>query len=81
MLSKRKGDKTKVSNHFRAVISIQLCILGISIGGLWVYWIANEPIPFIGGLLVGALVSITNAINVMSGKPYINPFFKSLNVS
>lgn len=74
----RKKDKTKdMSNHFRAVISFQLCILGISLGGLWIYWKANLLTPFIGVLLAGGLVSIMNAIFVMSGKAYINPFIKS----
>ena len=34
-------------------------------------------IPFIVGLLAGGLVSIMNAIFVMTGKTYINPFIKS----
>jgi hypothetical protein len=66
-----------MTKHYRAVLSMQLCILGISLGGLWIYWKVNQLTPFIGGLFVGALVSIFNAINVMNGKPYINPFFKS----
>ncbi len=74
----QKKDKTKdMLNHFRAVISFQLCILGISLGGLWIYWKVDQLTPFIGGLLVGGLVSIINAINVMNGKPYINPFIKN----
>ncbi len=74
----QKKDKTiDRSKHFRAVISFQLCILGISLGGLWIYWKVNQLTPFIGGLLVGCFVSIINAINVMNGKPYINPFIKS----
>jgi hypothetical protein len=51
--------------------------LVISVFGLWIYWKANQPIPFVGGLLVGGLISIMNAINVMHGKSYINPFIKS----
>ena len=73
-----KKEKTEeMSNHFRAVITMQLCILVISVFGLWIYWKANQPIPFVGGLLVGGLISIMNAINVMHGKSYINPFIKS----
>jgi len=73
-----KKDKTKdISNHYRAVITMQLCILGITLVGLWIYWKANQPTPFIGGLLAGGLVAIMNAIKVMNGRPYINPFFKS----
>ena len=78
ILWNQKKNKTKeMTNHFRAVISMQLCILGISIGGLWIYWKVNQLTPFIGGLLVGGLVSIFNAINVMNGKTYINPFIMS----
>lgn len=74
-----KKNKTKdMSNHFHAVISFQLCILGISLVSLWIYWKVNQSAPFVGGLIIGSLVSIINAINVMHGKPYINPFIKNL---
>lgn len=58
-----------MTNHFRAVICMQLCILGIGLRCLWIYWKVNQVTPFIGGLLVGGLVAIFNAINVMNGKP------------
>jgi len=78
VLWNNKKEKTKdMKNHFRAAISMQLCIWVISLCGLWIYWKTNIPIPLIGGLLVGGLVSIMNAIFVMNGKPYINPFIKS----
>ena len=73
-----KKDKTKESSkHFRAVISLQLGILAISIIGLWIYWLSNQPIPFFGGLLVGGLLSLTNAIKVLNNEPFINPFIKT----
>jgi transcriptional regulator with XRE-family HTH domain len=73
-----KKEKTKdMSNHFRAAITMQLCILVICLFGLWIYWKANQPVPFVGGLLVGGLISIMNAISVMHGNSYINPFIKS----
>lgn len=75
---KQRKSKTKdMTNHFRAALSMQLCILGISLASLWIYWKVNQLTPFIGILLVGGLVSIFNAISVMNGKPYINPFIKS----
>jgi transcriptional regulator with XRE-family HTH domain len=78
VLWKNKKDKTKdMTNHFRAAISMQLCIWVLSLAGLWIYWKTNIPIPLIGGLLVGGLISIMNTIFVMTGKPYINPFIKS----
>jgi transcriptional regulator with XRE-family HTH domain len=72
----RKIKSKEMTNHFRAVLSMQLFILGISLGGLWIYWKINQLTPLIGGLLAGGLVSIFNAINVMNGKNYINPFFR-----
>jgi len=74
--NQRKNKTKEMTNHFKAVLSMQLCILGICLGSLWIYWRVNQLTPFIGGLLVGGLVSIFNAINVMNGKPYINPFIK-----
>lgn len=73
-----KKDQTKdMTNHFRAAISMQLCILAICLAGLWIFWITNIPIPLIGGFLFGGLISIMNSIFVITGKPYINPFIKS----
>ncbi len=73
-----KNDKTKdASIHFRAVITLQLCILVIGLVGLWIYWKVNQPIPLLGGLLAGGLLSITNAIKVMNDTPFINPFIKN----
>jgi transcriptional regulator with XRE-family HTH domain len=78
VLWNNKKDKTKdMINHFRAAISLQLLIWVICLFGLWIYWRVNQPIPVIGGLLIGGLISIMNAISVMNGKPYINPFTKS----
>lgn len=73
----RKHKTKEMTNHFRAALTMQLCILVISFGGLWIYWRMNQPIPLIGGLMVGALVSIMNAIFAINGKPYINPFIKN----
>lgn len=64
-----KKDKTKdTSNHFRAVITLQLTILGITLIGLWIYWKVNQPIPLFGGLLAGGLLSIINSIKVMNSR-------------
>jgi transcriptional regulator with XRE-family HTH domain len=78
VLWNNKKDKTKdMINHFRAAISLQLLIWVICLFGLWIYWRVNQPIPVIGGLLVGGLISIMNVIFVMNGKPFVNPFIKS----
>jgi transcriptional regulator with XRE-family HTH domain len=75
-----KKDKTKsTSNHFRAVITLQLTILGIILVGLWIYWKVNQPIPLFGGLLAGGLLSIINAIKVINNAPFINPFIKNFD--
>lgn len=75
-----KKDKTNnTSNHFRAVITLQLTIWGITLIGLWIYWKVNQPIPLFGGLLAGGLLSVINAIKVANSAPFINPFIKSGN--
>ena len=78
LLWKKRKDKTEdILNHFRAAITMQACIWAIILVGLWIYWQVNQPAPLIGGLLVGALIAIMNAIFVIIGKPFINPFIKS----
>jgi len=78
VLWKNKKDKTKdMINHFRAAVTMQLCIWVISLAGLWIYLKTNIPIPLIGGLLVGVIISVMNTIFVLTGKPYINPFINS----
>ncbi|MCT4637700.1 MAG: helix-turn-helix domain-containing protein [Bacteroidales bacterium] len=77
--SGRRKSK-EISNHFKAAITMQLCIIIICLIGLWIYWRVNQPIPFVGGLLAGGLVSVINAISVMNGKPYINPFIKNTEI-
>ncbi len=76
-----KKDKVKgITDHYQAVISFQLIVLGFILGGLWIYWKANQPTPLIGVLLISSLFSIFNTIKVMSGKPYKHiSFFKSGN--
>jgi transcriptional regulator with XRE-family HTH domain len=66
-----KKEKVKgLTGHYRAVISFQLMVLGLTLGGLWIYWKANILTPLIGIMLMSSLFSIFNAVNVMSGKPY-----------
>ena len=74
-----KKDKIKgIADHYRAVIGFQLVICGIILGCLWVYWKVNQPIPFIGVLLMNGLFSIINTIKVMRGDSYISmPFVKN----
>ena len=75
-----KKDKSReMSNHFRAVVTLQLSILGITLIGFWIYWKVNQPIPLFRGLLAGGILSIINAIKVVNGKPFINPFITSLD--
>ncbi|PXY03021.1 hypothetical protein DF185_02715 [Marinifilum breve] len=78
LLWTNKKDKTnEVSHHYRAAISMQLCIWVISLIGLWIYWKTNQSIPIIIGLLIGSLVSIMNAVFALFDKPLINPFIKN----
>lgn len=75
---KYRKDKTdEGSKHLKAAITLQLCIWVISLISLWIYWRVGQPLPFLIGLLIGALVSIMNTIFVLLGKPFINPFIKS----
>jgi len=77
ILWRSRKDKTKdLLTHFHAAITLQLCIWVICLIGLWIYWQIGQPIPLIGGLLVGGLVSLINAGLVMMDKPFINPFIK-----
>jgi len=78
-----KKDKIKgIAGHYRAAITFQLVILGIIIGCFWVYWKVNILTPLIGVLLMNALFTIFNTLNVMSGKPYmVHPFSKPGNKS
>ena len=71
-----KNKQKEMTSHYLAAMSMQLAIVGISIVGLWIYFKVNQLTPFYGGLLAGALISIFNAINVMNGKKFINPFVK-----
>lgn len=78
ILWKNAKDKNRnLQNHFLAAITMQLCIWAICLVSLWIYWKVNQPIPLVGGLLVGGLLAIMNTIFVLSGKTYINPFIKS----
>lgn len=76
-----KHKTVNIANHFRAAIIMQLIVLVISLGGVWVYWMSNQPFPLIGGLLAGCLIAIMNSIFVMIGKPYLNPFVKKGEVT
>ena len=56
-----------ISEHYKAVISLQLIVLGILLAGLWIYWRVDQPMPMFGALIANALVSVYNTIQVMSG--------------
>ena len=61
----------------RKNVKQQLCILEVDLGSLWIYWKVNPLAPFIVVLLVGALISIFIAMNVINRKLFINPFIKN----
>jgi len=66
-----KKDEIKgMSDHYRAVISFQLTVWIIILGGLWIYWKTNQPTLLIAGLFLSGFFSIFNTIKVMNGKPY-----------
>ena len=74
-----KKDQIKaITEHYRAVISFQVIILGVVLACLWVYYKTNMLTPFWGVLLINGLLTITNTLKVMQGLPYIKmPFGKS----
>lgn len=74
----KKNTIKGITDHYRAVISFQLVILGIILGCLWIYWKVNQPTPLIGVLLANGLFSMFRAIQVMSGKPYKHSSFFTL---
>lgn len=76
----RKKDKTtEMAQHFKAALSLQLLILGMSIGSFWVIYKTGIYTPLYGSLLVGALISIMNALRAIDGKTFFNPFIAKKN--
>lgn len=75
----RKADVIKgITEHYQAVITLQLMIFGVILGCLWVYYKTNLLIPLLGVLLINGIISITNALKVIRGDPYIKmPFSKN----
>ncbi|MCG8698485.1 MAG: helix-turn-helix domain-containing protein [Bacteroidales bacterium] len=73
----RKNKTKDMTIHYNAVLSMQFCILGICLGGFWIYWKMNMLTPLIGTFVAGAMASIFNAVNVMNGNFFINPFIKT----
>lgn len=78
LLWNRKKEKVKgISEHYHAVISFQVMVLGVIIGCFWVYWKVGILTPLIGVLIANGLFSIANTIKVMSGDSYIKvPFIR-----
>ena len=74
----RKKDAIEgITKHFRAVISFQLsCWLGFLLPGFLIYWKLGKPQYLIIGLIVSALISIHNAVNIFNNKPYQYGFRK-----
>jgi len=71
-----KNKNNFLASHYRASVTLQLCILFICLGSLWVFWKTNLLIPLIGSLFAGILTSIMNTIFVINDKPIINPFIQ-----
>ncbi|MDB4304111.1 helix-turn-helix domain-containing protein [Desulfosarcina sp.] len=72
------NNKNKVkgmTDHYRAVLSYQLIMIGVLLGSLWVYYKINLIIPFLGVLVANALFSIMNAVRVLNGDAFMYPTF------
>ena len=68
--NRKKADGKELSGHYRAVIASQSSILIGCIAGLWIFYNTKEPRIIIIFLLLGAFLSIWNALKVLNGKPY-----------
>lgn len=76
--NRKKNEIKGLTDHYQAVITLQLMIFGVVLGCLWVYYKINLLTPFFGVLLINGILSITNTLKVMSGDSYIKmPFIKS----
>lgn len=71
----KKDEITGMTDHYHAVLSFQLVVLGILIGCLWAYWKVNILTPFVGVLIVNALLAIVNTLRVLNGEDYMHPVF------
>ena len=67
--NRKKADVKELSGHFRAVIASQSTIILGCIAGLWIFYNTKEPRIIIIFLLLGAFLSIWNALKVLNGKP------------
>lgn len=78
LLWRRKKDSVQgITEHYRIAISFQLIVLGVVLGSLWVYYWTRMLTPLMGAMLLGALISIVNAIKATNGDKSIKlPFDK-----
>lgn len=73
----KKNKIPGLSDHYRAVVSFQLMILGVILGCLWVYWKVGILTPLYGVLFANVLFSIFGAMQAMSGKSFKPGPFKT----
>jgi transcriptional regulator with XRE-family HTH domain len=64
---RKKGSVQNITEHYRTAISFQLIVLGVVLGGFWAYYWTGMLTPLMGTLLLGALISIVNAIKATNG--------------
>ena len=68
----KKNTINGMAEQYRVVMSIQLMVLGVLLGCLWVYWKVNIIMPLIGVLLGNALFAIFRALHAMGGKTVVS---------
>ncbi|MBK3517177.1 helix-turn-helix domain-containing protein [Carboxylicivirga marina] len=64
----KKNVVNGMHKHYKEVMSLQLMVLGVTLGCLWVYWKTNIIMPLVGVLLANALFAIFRALNTFSDK-------------
>lgn len=68
--NRKKAEIKEIGEHYRAILAFQSTIFMFCILGLWVLYAAKHPRLIIIALIIGAIVSLSNSIQVLNGKPY-----------
>lgn len=62
----KKEEIQDLSDHYKAILRMQLMVLFALIGTIWVFFQTNMTIPFFGLLIANALFTIMNVLRIIS---------------
>lgn len=82
--NRNKKKVKEINDHFRDIIAFQSTILFGCFPGLWIFYWSGRLTIILIFLLLGAFLSIINAMKVINGKPYkhfILSWFKNSNTN